>query len=93
MSLSSICELRKNDGVFDNSFKKASIGVLSGDCKGNVMAGSIKMVKADCALLTEALALKEGTILAKKEGFVKIIFETDAKIVADDTLNPVREQH
>lgn len=80
----------------DASFKPAELsggyGVVVINLKGNLVEGVNGCCNASSVIAAEAGTLKHGMLLAKRRGYVKVIFEIDSKelmeVIRDDTRIP-----
>ena len=69
------------DSAFSQKSERAGIGVVIRDDEGALMDGVGGEVKADSALMTEALACREGLKLAVNRKYAKVEIEMDLEVL------------
>ncbi|OMO66681.1 Thioesterase superfamily [Corchorus olitorius] len=72
------------DGSFDPKNGEAAIGIVIRDYQGQLVDRLGKKVQADEALMTKALAVREGLKLAARKNFSRVIVENDSAGVVQD---------
>ncbi|XVF37634.1 hypothetical protein REPUB_Repub20aG0026400 [Reevesia pubescens] len=66
------------DGAFDFLTKVGGTGVIVRKCEGVCINGIRRKMKAENALMVEALALKDGVELVVAEKYMNVVFETNS---------------
>ena len=75
------------DGVTSESGKNLSVGVVTRDAVGNIIAACCKYLQGQYMVdQVEALAMKCGLLLAKEQMLPQIILESDALTVVTSVL-------
>ena len=69
------------DGGFKAETRNAGIGVVVRNEEGILIDGCCGTVKADNALLTEAMAVRERVKLAIAKGYTRMEIEMDSKVI------------
>ena len=68
------------------------IEIVVGNDEGKMVDGICAKVKADCALVAEALAVREGFKLAIAKGYKKVEIEMDSLVVYSEITKLKKEK-
>ena len=72
------------DGATSDDGRPSAVGVVIRDCRGVVVAASVKLLLAQYEVdVTEALAIEEGILIARQKMLKQVIIESNSLLVVD----------